>query len=163
MADDDTWLDSFPVARTDYPLPFNMGLQAKPAYWGIVDKAELPGFGLRFSAESKKTGHNTYAITVTATNGDVGPAYATQIGSLTLYPTPGDRHCHVSVTAPGGIYPVALGDIPTSGTASAVFNATLTGCDSRPRFALSAPWTSATYETGRLFTFLNFAWENHRK
>jgi hypothetical protein len=26
FADDDTWLDGFPVARTDYPLPFNMGL-----------------------------------------------------------------------------------------------------------------------------------------
>ena len=45
MADDDTWLDSFPVARTDYPLPFNMGLQAKPAYWGIVDPTQRPGTG----------------------------------------------------------------------------------------------------------------------
>ena len=43
MADDDTWLDSFPVTRTDYPLPFDMGLQAKPAYWGIVDPTQVAG------------------------------------------------------------------------------------------------------------------------
>ena len=50
MADDDTWLDGFPVTRTDYPLPFNMQLQAKPAYWGIVDPTQLPGYGLKFSS-----------------------------------------------------------------------------------------------------------------
>ena len=48
MADDDTWLDGFPVTRTDYPLPFDMNLQAKPAYWGIVDPNDLPGYGLKF-------------------------------------------------------------------------------------------------------------------
>ena len=160
MADDDTWLDSFPVARTDYPLPFDMGLQAKPAYWGIVDKTKLPGYGLHFSAGIAQTGHNTYTLTVTATNGDVGPAYNTQIGSLNLYPLLDGRHCQASVTAPGGSYPVVLGDIPTSGTASAVFNVTLQGCDSHPRFAVVAPWTSATYETGSLFNFLNLAWDH---
>ena len=36
--------------RTDYPLPFNMQLQAKPAYWGIVDPTQLPGYGLKFSS-----------------------------------------------------------------------------------------------------------------
>lgn len=41
MADNDTWLDSFPVVRTDYPLPFDMQLQAKPAYWGVVDPTEF--------------------------------------------------------------------------------------------------------------------------
>lgn len=44
-----TWLDGFPVARTDYPLPFDMGLQAKPAYWGIVDPTKLPGYGMTFA------------------------------------------------------------------------------------------------------------------
>ena len=53
MADDDTWLDSFPVVRTDYPLPFDHGLQAKPAYWGVVDETKLPGYGIEFSAHVK--------------------------------------------------------------------------------------------------------------
>ncbi|MGB2572278.1 endo-1,4-beta-xylanase [Micromonospora citrea] len=41
LADDDTWLDSFPVARKDAPLLFDTELQAKPAYWGVVDPSRI--------------------------------------------------------------------------------------------------------------------------
>jgi endo-1,4-beta-xylanase len=41
FGDDNTWLDSFPINRLDLPLPFDTRLQAKPAYWGIVDPTEL--------------------------------------------------------------------------------------------------------------------------
>ncbi|XTZ16474.1 endo-1,4-beta-xylanase [Micromonospora echinospora] len=41
LADDDTWLDTFPVARKDAPLLFDTELQAKPAYWGIVDPTRI--------------------------------------------------------------------------------------------------------------------------
>ncbi|MEV0329787.1 endo-1,4-beta-xylanase [Micromonospora echinospora] len=41
LADDDTWLDTFPVARKDAPLLFDTELQAKPAYWGIVDPSRI--------------------------------------------------------------------------------------------------------------------------
>jgi endo-1,4-beta-xylanase len=152
MADDDTWLDSFPVDRTDYPLPFDMRLQAKPAYWGILGEAkELPGYGLKFSLESKDVeskdgGKDTRVLTLTATNGDVGPAYATQIGSLTLRQVFG-RRCSPTVTAPGG-YPIVLGDIATSGSASASFTVSFAGCSSDAAFVVSAPWNSSTYHTG---------------
>ncbi|HKO14169.1 MAG TPA: endo-1,4-beta-xylanase, partial [Acidobacteriaceae bacterium] len=118
MADDDTWLDSFPVARTDYPLPFDMKLQAKPAYWGIVDPTHLPGAGMTFHLTTAEgtTGH-VRLLTITATNGDVGPAYGTQINSLTLTRTSGVA-CTPKITA-GPALPVVLGDIPTSGSASA--------------------------------------------
>ncbi|MER5703313.1 endo-1,4-beta-xylanase [Micromonospora sp. NPDC002296] len=41
LADDDTWLDAFPVTRKDAPLLFDTQLQAKPAYWGIVDPSRV--------------------------------------------------------------------------------------------------------------------------
>ena len=41
FGDDNTWLDSFPINRLDLPLPFDTRLQAKPAYWGIVDPTQL--------------------------------------------------------------------------------------------------------------------------
>ncbi|HVQ95427.1 MAG TPA: endo-1,4-beta-xylanase [Mycobacteriales bacterium] len=41
-ADDGTWLKSFPISRLDQPLLFDEDLQAKPAYWGIVDPSRLP-------------------------------------------------------------------------------------------------------------------------
>ena len=42
MADDHTWLKHFPITRRDLPLPFDEQLQAKYAYWGIVDPSKLP-------------------------------------------------------------------------------------------------------------------------
>jgi endo-1,4-beta-xylanase len=42
MADDHTWLKTFPVARLNLPLLFDEQLQAKPAYWGVVDPTKLP-------------------------------------------------------------------------------------------------------------------------
>jgi endo-1,4-beta-xylanase len=42
LADDHTWLKTFPIERLDLPLLFDANLQAKPAYWGIVDPTRLP-------------------------------------------------------------------------------------------------------------------------
>lgn len=41
-SDDGTWLKTFPFSRLDQPLLFDEDLQAKPAYWGIVDPSRLP-------------------------------------------------------------------------------------------------------------------------
>jgi endo-1,4-beta-xylanase len=146
MADDDTWLDSYPVTRTDYPLPFDMNLQAKPAYWGIVDPTQLPGYGLAFAVSNNSGVLNTRVWTLTATNGSVGTAYATQINGLTLTQTSGTA-CTPVVTPPSA-YPVALGDIPANGSASASFSIDFTGCADLSTFTVSAPWSSATYDTG---------------
>jgi len=153
MADDDTWLDSFPVTRTDYPLPFDMGLQAKPAYWGIVDPTKLPGYGLKFAATQKAGTANTRTITVTATNGNVGPAYATTLTGFTLTQTSGPA-CTPKIIS--GITPAVLGDIATSGTASASFTVSIVGCNPNAQFKLSVPWSSAVYDTGTFTTNLNF-------
>jgi len=154
MADDDTWLDSFPVVRTDYPLPFDMQLQAKPAYWGIVDPKKLPGYGLTFSISSKTGDKDARVWTLTATNGEVGPAYATQINSFTLHQIEG-RRCRPVVTAPGS-YPILLGDIATGGSANAAFTIDFAGCDRSARFTLSVPWSSATYHTGTFVSGMEF-------
>jgi endo-1,4-beta-xylanase len=157
MADDDTWLDGFPVARTDYPLPFDMGLQAKPAYWGIVDPTQLPGFGLKFSTSVGRVDRDTRTVTITATNGNVGPAYTTLISSFKLIQIFGPR-CNPTVTAPGSV-PVALGDIATSGSASATFTVGIAGCRADSVFLLSVPWTSSVYHTGSLETLVDLRLE----
>jgi endo-1,4-beta-xylanase len=41
-SDDISWLKTFPIVRDDKPLLFDEQLQAKPAYWGIVDPSQLP-------------------------------------------------------------------------------------------------------------------------
>jgi endo-1,4-beta-xylanase len=42
MADDHTWLKTWPITRLNLPLLFDEQLQAKYAYWGIVDPSQLP-------------------------------------------------------------------------------------------------------------------------
>jgi len=146
MADDDTWLDSFPINRLDMPLPFDTGLQAKPAYWGIVDPTQLPGFGLTFSLTSKTGTQNARVWILAANNGNVGTAYATQIKGFTLTQTSGAA-CTPVITPPGA-FPVVLGDIAAGGAASESFTIDFTGCAALARFTLSVPWSSATYNTG---------------
>jgi endo-1,4-beta-xylanase len=155
FADDDTWLDSFPIVRTDYPLPFDMGLQAKPAYWGIVSPKELPGHGLRFSMSNKSGAQDSRVFTLTATNGDVGPAYTTQITGFNLHQIEG-RPCTPVVTTSGGGFPVLFGDIPTSGTASAAVTVDFSSCGPLALFTVTAPWSSATYHTGTFFSVVEF-------
>jgi endo-1,4-beta-xylanase len=159
FADDDTWLDSFPIDRLDAPLPFDTNLQAKPAYWGIVDPTQLPGYGLTFavSSEKDKGENDTRVFTVTATNGDVGIAYNTQITGFTLQPFGGvhlGKLCQPVITAPSA-YPIALGDLAISGTGSASFTVDFKGCDDDADFVLSVPWSSATYETGTFVTVIH--------
>jgi endo-1,4-beta-xylanase len=172
MADDDTWLDGFPVTRTDYPLPFDRGLQAKLAYWGIVDPSHLPGYGMTFSAKVTKgprievpckhdhdddcehLEHHLRTLTITATNGNVGPAYSTLLTGLKLTQERG-RPCTPTLVSPPS-FPVSLGDIATSGTASASFTVSIKGCTPESKFTLSVPWTSATWDTGTLTKTLDF-------
>jgi endo-1,4-beta-xylanase len=42
VSDANTWLKTFPFPRLDQPLLFDELLQAKPAYWGVVDPSRLP-------------------------------------------------------------------------------------------------------------------------
>lgn len=42
MADDHTWLTKLPDKRLDLPLLFDANLEAKPAFWGIMDRNRLP-------------------------------------------------------------------------------------------------------------------------
>ncbi|GAA3796784.1 endo-1,4-beta-xylanase [Sphaerisporangium flaviroseum] len=50
LADDGTWLSSFPITRLNPPLLFDDELQAKPAYWGVADPARLPPLTRRLDA-----------------------------------------------------------------------------------------------------------------
>ncbi len=142
FADDDTWLDSFPINRLDMPLPFDTGLQAKPAYWGIVDPTQLPGFGLSFLVSNKTGAQNARVWTITASNpSSIGPAYATQITGFTLTQVAGAA-CTPVITPPSS-FPVLLGDIAANSSAIANFTIDFTGCANLARFTLTMPWTAA--------------------
>ena len=149
LADDNTWLDNFPINRLDLPLPFDTKLQAKPAYYGIVDPTQLPGYGLSFALTSQTGSSSARVFTVTATNPSAGTAYNTQISSFSLIQVWGPP-CRPQISAPSS-FPLSLGDIPASGSATTSITVNFGRCSPLALFDLSAPWSSATYETGRLF------------
>ncbi|MGH9530124.1 MAG: endo-1,4-beta-xylanase, partial [Terriglobales bacterium] len=146
LADDNTWLDSFPINRLDMPLPFDTRLQAKPAYWGIVDPTQLPGFGLSFKMGGKSGPQNARVWTITATNGGSGTAYTTQINGFTLTQVGGPA-CTPVVTPPSS-YPIVLGDIASGSSVGTSFTIDFTGCSNAARFTMKAPWSSAVYDIG---------------
>ncbi|MEV0614022.1 endo-1,4-beta-xylanase [Nonomuraea sp. NPDC050404] len=49
-SDDVSWLQSWPIPRLNAPLLFDHDLQAKPAYWGVVDPSELEPLVRRLEA-----------------------------------------------------------------------------------------------------------------
>jgi endo-1,4-beta-xylanase len=148
MADDNTWLSTFPITRLDEPLPFDALLQAKPAYWGIVDPTQLPGYGMTMALTGQASGAPWQTWTITATNPSEGTAYDTQIDSAMLFQVAG-RPCRALLTPPSK-YPVVLGDVGAGGTASASFNVQFQHCGKDARFALWAPWSANVYQTGTL-------------
>ncbi|NLN40869.1 MAG: endo-1,4-beta-xylanase [Clostridiales bacterium] len=40
ISDEYSWLNGFPVRRTNAPLPFDRNFQAKPAFWAIVEASQ---------------------------------------------------------------------------------------------------------------------------
>jgi endo-1,4-beta-xylanase len=159
IADDDTWLSSFPINRLNLPLPFDTGLQAKPAYFGIInDRDELPGFGLNFHITSKTGPQNARVWTITANNPGPGTAYTVQINGFTLQQL-GERDdkdnkddvpCSPVITSPSA-FPVVLGDIADDGSASATVTLDFSACHSHAPFVLQMPWSQANgADTGQL-------------
>gem|GEM_PF-2304824 len=53
LADDNTWLSNFPIARLEAPLLFDDILQAKYAYWGVVDPRRLLETPFDFDGDRK--------------------------------------------------------------------------------------------------------------
>ena len=155
MADDNTWLDSFPIDRLDEPLPFDEVLQAKPAYWGIVDPTQLPGYGMTLALTGQGGSPQSETWTITATNPGEGTAYNTRINGVYLFQVSG-RECRATVTPPSK-YPVVLGDVAGGGAESASFTVQFQNCKGDhdgdrddPKFVLWAPWSANVYEHGTL-------------
>ncbi|MGH8319521.1 MAG: endo-1,4-beta-xylanase [Steroidobacteraceae bacterium] len=148
MADDDTWLDSFPINRLDAPLPFDQLLQAKPAYWGIVDPTQLPGYGMTLALTGQSGPPQSQTWTITATNPSQAIAYNAKINGLYLLQVRG-RPCWATITPPSK-YPVPLGNVGAGGTASASFTAQFQHCADDAQFVLWGPWSANVYQTGTL-------------
>jgi endo-1,4-beta-xylanase len=92
LADDNTWLDTFPVTRKDAPLLFDTRLQAKPAYWGVVDPSRIETGTSPSASASPDTGTNpgtgscavTYRVTGSWPGGFQADVKVTNTGATAL-------------------------------------------------------------------------------
>ena len=156
MADDDTWLDSFPINRLDLPLPFDTDLQAKPAYWGIVDPSQLPGHGLNFSVTSKTGPRGARVWTITADNPGPGTAYTVQINGLNIQPVERWRECQPVVTATSA-FPIVLGDLAEGSSTSVSFTIDFGQACHHDEFRVEMPWSAANGADAHTL----FLWDQH--
>ena len=138
MADDHTWLTS--GAKVDAPLLFDQGLQAKPAYWGVVDPTQLPGSGLTGSIGSKAGPQNARVWTIVLSNAGPGAATSAQITGFSLTQTAGAA-CTPVLVSPAA-FPIAVGDIAAGASATVPFTIDFTGCPALARFTLVVPFNS---------------------
>ena len=128
LADDNTWLDTYPVARTDAPLLFDTLLQAKSAYWGVVDPTKI--------------GTTTSSPTTTTSP---SPTAGTAACSVTY---------RVSGSWPGGFQ----GDVKITNSGTAAISGwklawTFTGGQ-----AISQLWNGSVTQSGTAVTVTNASW-----
>jgi len=84
LADDNTWLDTFPVTRKDAPLLFDTSLQAKQAYWGVVGPAGSPSASPSASSGSGAGCSVSYRVTGSWPGGFQGAVTITNTGREAL-------------------------------------------------------------------------------
>ena len=169
MADDNTWLSGFPISRLNEPLPFNEQLQAKSAYWGIINQPrELPGFGLNFHITAKTGPKNARVWTITANNPSAGTAYAVQINSFMIQQLRdnngrgrGAQPCSPVVTSPSA-FPLVIGDIAAGGSASTTIKLDFSTCHSDAPYGVVMPWSQAIgADTGQFVRVVSFDGFDH--
>ena len=138
QADNHTWLSS--GSRAEAPLLFDLNLQAKPAYWGVVDPSQLPGASLTGSIATKTGTPDARVWTLTFSNPGRGTAYGVRLAGFTLRQTSGAACTPVIKTA----LPIALGDIAAGSSASANVSIDFSGCPALAAFAVDAPFNAAS-------------------
>ncbi len=137
LADDNTWLDTFPVTRKDAPLLFDTRLQAKPAYWGVVDPSRIGG-------TTPPTTPPTTAPTTPPTSAPTTP--------------PAGAGCAVSYRVTGSWAGGFQGDVRVTNTGPAE----LTGWSLSWQFTggqrIAQLWNGALAQSGTTATVTNASW-----
>jgi endo-1,4-beta-xylanase len=140
LADDNTWLDTFPVTRKDAPLLFDTRLQAKSAYWGVVDPSKIEASPAPSSAAPSS-----------ASPSSPGPS-----ASVSQPPVTGSCAVTYKVTGswPGGFQ----GDIKITNTGGTGLTSWKLAWQFTGGQQISQLWGGALTQSGQSVTVGNAAW-----
>jgi endo-1,4-beta-xylanase len=131
LADDNTWLDTYPVARKDAPLLFDTRLQAKPAYWGVVDPSRI-GPSASPSASAS-----------------VSPSTSASAGG-----------CAVTYRVTGSWTGGFQGEVKIANTGTAVISGWKLGWQFTGGQAIAQLWNGSVTQSGGAVTVTNAAWNS---
>lgn len=143
LADDNTWLDTYPVARKDAPLLFDTTLQAKSAYWGVADPSKIG------TSPSASTSASVSPSTSVSPSVSVSPSTSTN---------PGTGSCAVTYRITGSWPGGFQGDVKVANTGSAALTSWKLAWQFTGGQQISQLWGGAHTQSGAAVTVSNAAW-----
>ncbi|WP_433796992.1 endo-1,4-beta-xylanase [Actinoplanes sp. CA-252034] len=135
LADDNTWLDTFPVTRKDAPLLFDTRLQAKPAYWGVADPTRIE----------------------TSPSASVSPSVSVSPSTGT---NPGAGSCAVTYRVTGSWPGGFQADVKLANTGSAALTSWKASWQFTGGQQISQLWGGTVTQSGATVTVGNAAWNS---
>ncbi|MFI1990726.1 endo-1,4-beta-xylanase [Actinoplanes sp. NPDC020271] len=133
LADDNTWLDTYPVARKDAPLLFDTRLQAKSAYWGVVDPSKIGGTSSPSASASPS----------------VSPSVSASAGA---------GGCAVTYRVTGSWAGGFQGEVTISNSGTAVVSGWKLGWQFTAGQTVAQLWNGSVTQSGSAVTVTNAAW-----
>ncbi|GGN35202.1 endo-1,4-beta-xylanase [Actinoplanes campanulatus] len=152
LADDNTWLDTFPVTRKDAPLLFDTRLQAKQAYWGVVDPSKIE--------TSPSASVSTSVSPSASVSASVSPSVSVS-PSASVSPSTGTSSCAVTYRVTGSWPGGFQGEVKIGNTGPAA----LTGWNLHWQFTggqkVTQLWGGSPVQTGTSVTVTNASWNGN--
>ncbi|MCY1139308.1 endo-1,4-beta-xylanase [Actinoplanes sp. Pm04-4] len=143
LADDNTWLDTFPVTRKDAPLLFDTRLQAKSAYWGVADPTKIG------------TSTSPPPTTVSPSPTTPGP---TTPSPTTPGPTIGTTACSVTYRVTGSWQGGFQADVRVTNTGTTAWTSWTLGWQFPAGQQISQLWNGGVAQSGATVTVANASW-----
>ncbi len=146
LADDNTWLDTYPVARKDAPLLFDTRLQAKDAYWGVVDPSKI--------------GTTTTGPTPTTSSSSPSPRpdSSPPSPSNSASTPPGNAACSITYRVTGSWPGGFQGDVKVTNTGSAAISGWTLAWQFGGGQTISQLWNGSVTQNGNAVTVKNASW-----
>ncbi|GIM90778.1 endo-1,4-beta-xylanase [Paractinoplanes toevensis] len=139
LADDNTWLDTYPVSRKDAPLLFDTTLQAKSAYWGVVDPTRIG----------------------TTTTAPTSPS-SSSTGNPTDSPSPsassGANSCSITYRVTGSWQGGFQGDVKITNTGTAPYSAWRLNWQFAADQTITQLWNGSVTQNENSVAVFNAAW-----
>jgi endo-1,4-beta-xylanase len=140
LADDNTWLDTYPVSRKDAPLLFDTRLQAKSAYWGVVDPTKI----------TTPTSSPTASVSPSVS---ISPSVSVSPGTST-----GAASCAVTYRVTGSWTGGFQADVKIANTGPAALTGWTLGWQFTGGQTVAQLWNGSVTQSGSAVTVTNAAW-----